>query len=63
MILVKIGTWFKGKDANDTGSDDVIGNLFIAAAPAVEAATSGNETAFKKGLKVTRDIIDGYLKT
>ena len=63
MIFIKVGNWFKNKDVNATGSDDVIGNIFIAAAPAVEAATSGgNETALRKSLKIVRDIIDGYLK-
>lgn len=64
MLFIKIGNYFKSKDTNDTGTDDVIGNIFIAAAPAVEAATNpaNNKTALRKSLKSVRDIIDGYLK-
>ncbi|MBX7170163.1 MAG: hypothetical protein K1X72_04345 [Pyrinomonadaceae bacterium] len=63
FLFIKVGNYFKGKDANSTGTDDVVGDIFIAAAPAVEAATSNttNETALRKSLKIVRDIIDGYL--
>ena len=63
MILLKVGNWFKGKDADNIGSDDVTGNLLIALAPAMEALDSNNESAFKKSLRIVRDTIDNYLKT
>jgi hypothetical protein len=61
MILIQIGTMLKGKDANNTGSDDAAGNICIAAAPAVEAFATSNEKALRKSLIAVRDTIDGYL--
>lgn len=61
MILVKVGNWFKGKDANDTGADDAFGNVLIALAPAVDALDDGNETAFKKALNVVYATLGNYL--
>lgn len=61
MILIKVGNWFKGKDANDTGADDAFGNVLIALAPALDAVDDGNEKALKKALRIVRDTIDGYL--
>lgn len=62
MLLVKLGNVVKGKDANDTGSDDAFGNVLIAMAPAVAALEDNNENAKRKALKATRDTIDNYLK-
>jgi len=61
MLLIKLGNWFKNKDADAVGSDDAFGNVLIAAAPAVEAFESGNENAKRKALKAIRDTIDNYL--
>lgn len=61
MLLVKLGSWFKNKDAGETGSDDVFGNLLIAAAPAVEAISAGNENALKKSLNAAYIILGNYL--
>lgn len=63
MILVQIGTWLKGKDANNTGSDDVAGDICLAAAPAVEAFAQGNGNAFRKALVAIRAAIDNYLNS
>lgn len=63
MILIQIGNFFKNKDANNVGSDDAFGNVLIAAAPAVEAFSSGNENAKRKALKAVRDTIDSYLNS
>ena len=62
LILIKVGNFFKNKDANTTGPDDAFGNILIAAAPAVEAVDEGNEKALRKALKVVRDTIDNYLR-
>lgn len=61
MLLIKLGNWFKGKDADNVGSDDAFGNVLIAAAPAVEAFESGSENAKRKALTAVRDTINNYL--
>lgn len=61
MILIMIGNWLKGKDANTVGMDDAFGNVLISAAPAIEAFETGNENAFKKGLKATYVTLGNYL--
>jgi len=61
MILLKVGSWFKNKDANAVGSDDAFGNVLIAMAPVVQALDDGNEISVKKGLKAVRDTINNYL--
>lgn len=63
MIALKVGGYFKNKDANNTGSDDAAGNILIALAPALEALDSNNESAFKKSLRIVRDTITNYLDT
>jgi len=60
-ILIMIGNYFKGRDANSTGPDDAAGNLFIALAPAIEGLDTSNENAFKKALRTVRDTITNYL--
>lgn len=62
MLLIKLGNAVKGKDANNTGSDDAFGNVCIAMAPAVAALEDNNETAIRKALIVVRDTITEYLK-
>ena len=63
MILIKLGNYFKNKDADSIGRDDVAGNLCHAFAQAFDAYEDGNENAFRKGLKISRDMIDNYLRT
>lgn len=60
-ILLKAGNYFKNKDSNNSGADDVTGNMLIALAPVMMALDDKNETAFKKGVRVVRDTINGYL--
>lgn len=62
MLLVRLGNYLKGKDANDTGKDDALGNVCIAMAPAVAAFEDSNENTLRKTLKAVRDTIDNYLK-
>lgn len=61
MILIKVGNYFKNKDANSTGSDDAFGNVLIALAPAVDAMEDNNETAFKKALNAVYITLGNYL--
>jgi hypothetical protein len=61
MVLLTVGTFLRGKDADDKGPDDAIGKVLIAAAPAVEALQNNNESGVRKALKATRDTIDAYL--
>jgi hypothetical protein len=61
LVLVKVGSKLKDKDANSTGKDDAFGNVLIAAAPAVQAFGDKSDNSFKKALKAVRDTIDGYL--
>lgn len=61
MILIKVGNYFKNKDADNVGPDDAFGNVCLAAAPAFAAATDGDGKALKKALRLVRDTIDGYL--
>lgn len=61
--LTKLGTVLKNKDANDTGTDDVAGNICIALAPAISALDGDNDKALRKALTVARDTINAYLQT
>jgi hypothetical protein len=61
MILLKLGNYFKGRDADEVGTDDAFGNVLIALAPAVEAIDGNNETAFRKALKVVHTTLGNYL--
>lgn len=61
MLLLKLGNWLKNKDANNTGTDDVLGNIAIAAAPAIVAYESGNENSLKKALLAVYITLGGYL--
>lgn len=63
LLLVKLGNFLKGKDANDAGPDDVAGSICIALAPAIAALEGNNDNALRKALRVARDTIDSYLKT
>lgn len=61
MILLAVGNALKGKDQNNTGADDVAGDICLAAAPAIDAFESGNDTALRKALTAIRSAIDAYL--
>lgn len=63
MLLIKLGTSLKNKDADTKGADDVAGDVCIALAPAIAALEGNNDKALKKSLKVARDTIDNYLKS
>jgi hypothetical protein len=53
-ILTTIGTKLKNKDANNTGADDVGGNVCIAMAPVVPAIIHGN-------VKTQRQVVDNAI--
>lgn len=61
LILIRLGNWFKNKDADNVGADDAAGNVLLVAAPAIAAFDAGDENAKRKALKSIRDSIDGYL--
>jgi hypothetical protein len=61
MVLFKVGNYFKGRDADDKGSDDAFGNVLIALAPAVDALDDNNQTAFRKALEITYKTLGNYL--
>ena len=65
LMLGKIGNWFKNKDKNETGADDVMGNVIHAAIPAVAAFAendgAGQEKVIRKSLKAVADTIYRYL--
>lgn len=53
-ILTTLGTQLKNKDANNTGADDVGGNVCIALAPLVPAIVHGN-------VKTQRQVVDSAI--
>jgi len=63
MVLLTVGTFLRGKDADDKGADDAIGKILIAAAPAVESLQNNNESGVRKALTAVRDVINSYLAT
>lgn len=63
MVLLMVGTFLRGRDSDDKGADDVVGQILIAAAPAVESLQSSNESGVRKALTAVRDVINGYLGT
>lgn len=63
MLLMKLGNYFKNKDADNVGRDDVAGNICHAFGQAFDAYEDNNENAFRKGLTLARNTIDHYLKT
>lgn len=60
--IARLGSYIRGKDANDTGSDDAFGNVLLSLAPAVSSWEDSNENAKRKALKAARDTIDNYLR-
>lgn len=63
MIMLVVGSFLRSKDADTKGADDVIGQILITAAPAVESLQNENESGVRKALTAVRDVIDGYLAT
>jgi hypothetical protein len=62
MVLVAVGTFLKGKDSNNTGADDAVGNICLAAAPAAQSLQDNNETGVRKAMQAIRDAADAYLQ-
>jgi hypothetical protein len=63
MLLLRVGNTLKGKDPDNTGSDDVAGDICIAFAPAIQALEDDDDGALRKALKCVRNAIDAYLNT
>jgi hypothetical protein len=61
MILLRVGNSFKNKDDNETGNDDALGNVLIAAAPAVESMNSSSDSLKKKSFKALYITLGDYL--
>lgn len=61
LILPGAGAYLKMRDSNNTGADDVIGNICIAAAPAIDGLQMGDDSKVKKALTAIRDAINVYL--
>ncbi len=61
MILIKVGNSLQNKDDNDTGTDDELAKIVFAAAPAVEAFESNNQSAFRKSLEAVYAALGKYL--
>jgi len=61
--MISIGTYLQGKDANRTGADDAVGQILVAAAPAVTAALDGSQggPAVKRAMTAIRDAAQSYL--
>lgn len=61
MFLVSVGQSIKDKDDNSTGSDDALGNVIIAFAPALSAFGSKDETKLKQALQAAYATLGNYL--
>lgn len=61
--LVTVGNYFKGKDQNTTGADDLVGDLLVAASPAVEAVLNGDVkgNAVSRSMQIISRITNEYL--
>lgn len=59
--MLVAGQLLKSRDKNDTGADDVAGNILVNGATALSAYGSGNETGFRKALRTIADGIYGFL--
>lgn len=57
------GNLLKAKDTNNTGADDVIGNLLVVGSGAATQYLSGDVHGLNGSLKTIRDSIDAYLTT
>lgn len=60
-LLIKVGNWFRDKDTNTTGADDVVAKLLVGAATVVATMDDKDEASFKKALRLVRDTINQYL--
>ncbi len=60
-LLIKVSHWFRDKDANMTGADDVVAKLLEASAAVVATMDDKDEASFKKSLRLVRDTINTYL--
>lgn len=58
-----VGQMLIGRDANTTGSDDMVGKLLSLGSSALSQFFSGNIRGFNGSLKAIRDAIDTYLAT
>jgi len=61
-LMVIIGNWLKDKDPDASGTDDAVGNVLIAMAPAIAAIQHDNQNALHKALRVVQLTIKGYLE-
>ena len=61
VACLQAATLLRNRDANETGVDDVAANLLVAAAPALTALERNDENAFRKSLRIARDLITNYL--
>lgn len=61
--MLSVGTALQVRDANRTGADDAIGQVLVAAAPAVSMALDGTQSgpAVKKAMTAIRDAAQAYL--
>ena len=61
--MLSVGAALQAKDANKTGADDAVGQILVAAAPAVSAAIDGTQggPAVKKAMTAIRDSAQAYL--
>lgn len=57
------GNILTSKDANNTGTDDVVGNLFKVGSNAAAKYVAGDINGLNSSLKTIRDSIDEYLAT
>lgn len=62
MAMMSVGMALQAKDSNKTGADDAVGQVLVAAAPAVTAAMDGSSgPAVKKAMTAIRDAAQAYL--
>ena len=62
VAMMSVGTAIQAKDSNKTGADDAIGQILVAAAPAVTMAIDGTQgPALKKAMVAVRDAAQAYL--
>jgi hypothetical protein len=61
--MLSIGQYLQGRDTNRTGADDAVGQILVAAAPAVTAALDGTQggPAVKRAITSIRDAAQSYL--
>lgn len=61
--MASAGAALKAEDANNTGSDDMAGNLLISGSTALSAFLRGDVKGFRGALKVLADSIYSFLET